>query len=202
MASTHVPVTASDLRQAATLSSTTLAPHIDRDWSINAHNMEWSCRRTLDHVLNCLAWYAHDLANEITHDEGIARDGSGDASLAAMIRSVETLAEVLAIVAEAKPPTVRAMHNWGIADPEGFLAMGTIEIVLHTWDIVTALNGNLSDPAAFDALAGRLLGRLFPEAPGGYPAFATLLYVTGRGDLDGMERVTLWQWHSAPLGNQ
>ena len=150
-------------------------------------------------MLNCLAWYAHDLANHVPDNVGIARDGSGDAPLDAMILSIETLAEVLVIVAESQSPDARAFHNWGISDPEGFLAMGTIEIVLHTWDIAIALSGNLSDPAAFDALAGRLLGRLFPEAPVGRASLATLLYVTGRAELDGMERVTHWRWHSAPL---
>lgn len=193
------PVTSDDLRQAAAISAASLREVIDQDWSVKAHNLRWSCRRTLEHTLNCLAWYAHDLANQIDIDEGAARENAPHASLANLIRSVETLAEVLAVVTDAMPPAARALHNWGTADPEGFRAMGTIEIILHTWDITRALDGRPANPAALADIAGRVLARLFPDAPAGHPPFATLLYVTGRGDLPGLPPVTRWRWHSAPL---
>ena len=195
-------VTAADLRRAAAVSAATLRPLTDRDWSIKAHHLSWSCRRTLDYMLNCLAWYAHDLANEITIEEGAARAGTPHYGIPVLIRTIETLAEVLAIVADAKPAVARASHDWGFADPEGFLAMGTIEIVLHTWDIISELGGDFVEPAAIDDICGRLLTRLFPDAPAGHPSFATLLYVTGRGNLPELSPVTRWRWHSAPIGER
>ena len=66
-----------------------------------------------------LAWYSHDLAIEMTEERGAARDGSPRLPLSEMIFSLRALAEVLAIVAEAKPVTARALHNWGTADGDG-----------------------------------------------------------------------------------
>ena len=44
---------------------------------------------------------------------GAPRDGSPRLPLSELIFSLRALAEVLAIVGEAKPATARALHNWG-----------------------------------------------------------------------------------------
>lgn len=199
MTTPRSPVTPDDLRVAARLCTATLRPVQDSDWSVPARGLRWSCRKTLDHLCDCLAWYAHDLGAEIQTEEGAARHGFPRASIPDLVRSVETLSEVLAIVAAAKGPEVRAWHSWGMADAEGFLAMGTAEILLHSWDIAGGFGVELAKPRRADDLATRLLPRLFPDAPGGDTPFATLLALTGRPRPPERRQARTWRWQNAPL---
>ena len=192
-------VSGDDLRRAGRNSFAVLMPLADRDWSVGAWNMTWTCRKTLDHMLNCLAWYAHDFAGEIKSSVGAARDEMPGATIEDLIITIPNLADVLALVGEGKQFGARGWHDWGIADAEGFLAMGAIEISTHTWDIVMALDPDNAAAAIMPEVAARLLPRLFPEAPTGFGPVETLLWVTGRGELPGLQRVTQWQWHSAPV---
>jgi hypothetical protein len=49
-----------------------------------------------------------------------------------------------------------------MADAEGFLAMGAVEVLLHTWDIATALGVPLAPPDHAEASAAKMVARLFP----------------------------------------
>ena len=195
-----MPVTSVDLRSSAAICRRSLGPVADRDWSIPAHGLTWDCRRTLDHVCDCLAFYAHDLAGRVQLVEGAARDGFASADPAELIRTVEILSEVLCLVADGTPTDVRAFHPYGMADPEGFLAMGAVEVLLHTWDIATAIGAPIAPPDAAEALASKIVARLFPWAPAGVPALDVLLACTGRGQIPGFPPVgPRWAWHAAPV---
>lgn len=193
-------VTTSDLRAAAAICRATLGPVADGDWTLPAHGLAWDRRATLDHTCDCLAFYAHDLAARIRTTEGEARDGAARATPPELIRTVETLAELLCVVADGSPAEVRAFHPWGMADAEGFLAMGAVEILLHTWDVATAFARPLAPADRAEALAGALLPRLFPWAPAGVPAMEALLACTGRVEAAGLPPAgTRWAWHAAPV---
>ena len=56
------PVTAEDLLLAAQICHDALMPAIDRDWSVPAGDLAWSCQTTLDHLPNALLSYANHLA--------------------------------------------------------------------------------------------------------------------------------------------
>ena len=84
----------------------------------------------------------------------------------------------------------------GSADAEGFVAMGCVEIAVHTWDIARGLGVGFDAPAE---LTPKLLNRLFPWAPTGHDAWETFLYCVGRiplGDLP--HQHVAWGWHAAP----
>ena len=198
--STRPAVTPSDLRIAAAICRRTLSPVSDGDWSVPAHGLDWDCRTMLDHACDCLAFYAHDLAGRIQIVEGAARDGFAGADPLELIRTVEILTDVLTLVADGSPAEVRAFHPFGMADPEGFLAMGAVETLLHTWDIATALGVPLTPTDQAEALAGKIVARLFPWAPAGVPAMNALLACTGRGEVAGFASIgTRWRWHAAPV---
>ena len=195
-----MPFTTADLRSAAVVCRQTLGPVVDRVWSVPAHGLEWDCRATLDHVCDCLAFYAHDLAGRIQVVEGAARDGYATADPAELIRTVEILAEVLCLVADGSPAEVRAFHPWGMADAEGFLAMGAIEVLLHTWDIAMAHGVPLAPPDQVADVAAKIVARLFPWAPAAVPAMDALLACTGRTEVAGLAPVgPRWAWHAAPI---
>ncbi len=191
------PVNPDDLRRAATLGRAALEPALDRDWTTLAREMEWTCRRTLDHIPDALVFYAGQLATRASERRPPVRNGDPARSVAELLDVLEAAAAVLAAVAEAAPAGARAFHAAGMADPEGFLAMGCAEILLHTDDIVAALGVPFEPPADLCARVGR---RIFPWAPIEADPWDALRWAGGRIALPGHDRLDdSWWWHCAPL---
>ncbi|MEO3771101.1 maleylpyruvate isomerase N-terminal domain-containing protein [Micromonospora sp. B9E7] len=186
-------VTGADLLQAADEMRRALTPHQERDWSVPAGPLEWSCWTTAAHV-------AHDLLAYAGQVTGRPDDGylpydlriSPDASPAQTLTVVGACAGLLAAAVDAAPTDTRAWH-WGPCDPAGFAAMGVAETLLHTHDITLGLGVPWQPPQRLSAL---VLRRLFPDAPDG-PAPDVLLWATGRGELPGRARRTSWTWRAA-----
>lgn len=189
--------TPDDLHTAAALCRRTLTPALDRDWSVRAGDLDWDCRRTLDHVPDALVLYATHLATAATNRLPRLRDGNPTASLSDLLVTVETAAAVLAAVARAVPAGTRGFHPAGMADASGFLAMGCEEIVIHTDDIAAGLDLPFRPP---DGLTGRVLRRLFPWAPTEGDVWATFRWACGRAALPDRARLAPdWYWHCSPL---
>ncbi len=51
-----------DVRAAAAACREALSGVVDRDWSILAEGLEWSCRQTLEHIPSAQLFYASQLA--------------------------------------------------------------------------------------------------------------------------------------------
>jgi hypothetical protein len=114
-----------------------------------------------------------------------------------LLTIVEALAAVLAEVARAAPPEARGYHGAGMADAEGFVAMGCEEILIHTADIAQGLGLSFRPP---DELTARVLRRLFPWAPTDGDPWAELRWASGRIALPDRPRLGPdWYWHCAPL---
>lgn len=171
------------------------------DWSVKAGGLDWSCLETAEHIAGDLVAYSGQLTGraadgwvpfEIAFDEG---SGPEDA-----IRVIESTGGLLSAVVRTTPPGVRGFHPYphGSADATGFAAMGTAEVLLHTYDIAQALGVDAEPPAA---LCEAVLAWLFPQVmPARTPEdhWATLLWATGRGALAGRPRlVDKWRWHNA-----
>ena len=190
-------VSADDLLDAARGCRTTLAPALGADWSVPAGELDWDCRRTLDHVADALLHYAAHLATRAPARLPHLRDGDPSRTPAELLSVVETAAAILAAVAVSAPPEARGFHGAGMADPEGFLAMGCEETLIHTDDIARGLGLPFRPP---DGLSERVLRRLFPWAPVGEEPWATLRWVSGRAPLGDRPRLDPdWYWHCAPL---
>jgi hypothetical protein len=186
-----------DLLTAAAACRAVLAPALDRDWEVPAREMEWSCRRTLDHIADALLLYAAHLATRATDRRTPPRNGDPAATPAHLLTAVESAAAILAAVVHAAPADARGFHPAGMADPSGFVAMGCEEILCHTWDIAEGLGVPFAGP---DALAGRIVTRMFPWAPTDVPSWDALRWAAGRLALPGRPRLGPdWFWHCAPL---
>ncbi|KOV66296.1 GNAT family N-acetyltransferase [Streptomyces sp. MMG1121] len=174
-----------------------LRPVADRDWeSTRAARLEWSCRKTAEHIASDLIAYAGQLAGraegayvpfDITLDEGTDNTG--------LLYVIETTGTLLATAVRAAPPGVRAFHPYPFrsADREGFAAMGIAEVLLHTHDIAEGL-GIAYTPA--EELAESVLTWIFPHIKPGPAPWPTLLWATGRGELEGRAPVTDWRWRN------
>lgn len=186
-----------DLLRAASLCSETLAPAADADWTVPAGDIGETCRETIDHVVSTQTFYASHLASGAPARLPRLRKHDLDAPLEDVLELVPAAAAVLAAVARGSGPGVRAFHPAGMADPEGFLAMGSDEILVHTGDIATGLGVTFAPPAD---LCARVVARLFPWAPSDTDPWATLQWANGRAPLGERERLDPdWSWHCAPL---
>ena len=190
-------LTIDDLGRAAAVCRSTLEPALDEDWTARAGDLSWTCQRTLDHVVDTLFYYAVMLATRATARPVIPRNGDPDRSPRELLAVVDSATAVLAEVVRAAPPKTRAFHPAGMTDPEGFIAMGCEEILIHTSDIAEGLRRPCHPPLD---LVERVLWRLFPWAPPGHDPWLTLRWACGRVALPDRERLDPnWYWHSAPL---
>ena len=174
-----------------------LAPHGSDDWDVPAGGLGWSCRATLDHLPDTLLLYAAHLASRATQGLPALRAGDASASPRRLLGITVESAHILAATAREAESRVRAFHPAGMADPEGFCAMGCDEILVHGKDIAVGLGVAFEAPAD---LVGRVLNRLFPWAPRGVDPWLALLWANGRTSLPGLGHLgSEWVWQAAPL---
>ncbi|WP_327000079.1 hypothetical protein OHA72_33735 [Dactylosporangium sp. NBC_01737] len=196
-------VTADDLDAALAALATTLAPATGRDWSIRAGSLEWDCWHTAEHAGDVLLSYAAQLvARPATRYVRFLASADTAATAAEVLEFAVAGGGILAAAVRAAPAHVRAYHPTGMADPEGFAAMGCVEALVHGHDIARGLDLTLTPPAD---VCARVLARLFPDTPalpGDPDPWTALLWATGRLDLPGHPRPERWRWQGAPPGER
>lgn len=194
-------VTADDLDVAIGAVVAALAPATGRDWSVRAGSLDWDCWHTAEHVGDCLLSYAAQIAvRPTTRYVRFLASADKDASPAEMLEFAETGARVLASTVRTAPADARAYHPTGMADPEGFAAMGCVEALLHGDDIARGLGLSFGPPSA---ICRGVLGRLFPDHAAdlaGTDPWAALRWATGRTELPGRPQRQSWRWQGAPAG--
>lgn len=203
-------VTAQDLIRSADDVLGLLRSAEGKDWSAPATGLTWTCRETVEHMADSAFTIAGQLGPRPPVDDWVAfgwsrrRDnglgstiyGLDDASPDQLCQVVDSTTGMLAALVETRPASWRAYTAWGgESDPEGFCAMGVVELVVHLHDV--------SEPLGIDwkpdeDLCDRVLRRLSTDAPTGTPRWETLLWATGRGEIDGRERLTEWGWDGRP----
>jgi uncharacterized protein (TIGR03083 family) len=195
-------VTADDLDAAISHVAAALGPAADRDWSVQAGTLEWSCRQTAEHIGDCLMSYAGQIVVRPTgRYVRFMADVDEEASPAEVLEFAEAGGRILVATIRTASPHVRAYHPSGMADPEGFAAMGCVEALLHGQDIAQGLGLPFEPPRD---VCARVLARLFPQATadaGAVDPWRALLWSTGRIELPGLARLREWRWHGAPLSD-
>ena len=186
-----------DVRAAAAVCRDALSGLVDLDWSIRAGPLDWSCRRTLEHIPSAQLFYASHLALPANDRLPRARGGEEQLTVAELLLSLEVNAAILEHVLRAAPPSTRSFHPAGMADPSGFAAMSCDEILIHTADISAGFEVDFKPP---EELCGRVLARLFPWVQTNLGYWESLLCANGRIDLPGVGPQDVnWRWHCAPL---
>ncbi|MEW2118985.1 hypothetical protein AB0945_28090 [Streptomyces sp. NPDC005474] len=204
-------VTADDVEYAVRAAVTALRAAKAPDWGARAGSLEWDCWETVEHLADDLFSYAAQLGPESppldTHIPFVwSRKKPGgpanvifaerEAGTAGLLRVLEASGALLTAIVRTTPPTVRSHHIFGVADPEGFAAMGVVETLVHMHDIAEGLGIDWMPDAD---LCHRALARLFPDAPTDTDRWPTLLWATGRADIPGRPRLTTWRWYGAPV---
>ncbi|WP_406864896.1 GNAT family N-acetyltransferase [Streptomyces sp. HUAS MG47] len=189
---------ADDIDAAVALTAAALRELTDRDWSVPAAGLDWTCYDTAVHIGGDFTAYAGQLTGrardayvpfEITADPGTTPEG--------LVRIVEATGGLLSAVVRTAPEDLTAWHPFGSAGGDGFAAMGVLETLLHTYDILGALGVPGWQGSA--PLAAKVLDRLFPHTPRGDDPWLDLLWATGRADRPGLPRPRAWRWYAEPL---
>ena len=177
---------ADDVRRTSQLCRDQLEPHLDRDWTVRAGPLEWSCRETVAHIADALGFYTAHLASQATEWLKFDIVPHADATNLHLLRLVEAFGAALAHVIEATPPDVHAFHHSGLWNRTGFAAMGCLETLVHTGDVAAGLE------IAFDPphdLCRLIVERVFVGAPRHQDPWEVLWWATGRGELRDRERL-------------
>jgi uncharacterized protein (TIGR03083 family) len=186
-----------DVVVAADVIGEVLYPVSDLDWSVRAGSLDWDVTTTVAHMAGAVAKYALCLSSATTRFIALRLMRYPGATNDDLVAAVTSTARSLAAAAANAPATTRAYHSSGMADAEGFVAMGCVELLVHAGDIAAGLTVELHPP---DDLCERVLQRLFPWVTHAAPPWERLLWATGRIALPeaaGLDES--WRWHAAPL---
>ncbi|UWE09863.1 DinB family protein [Actinacidiphila bryophytorum] len=204
------PVTADDVDLAVQLAVAALRDVPDSGWDQPAGTLEWTCWQTAEHLADDLFAYALQLGPRtppLTTHVPVAwrrETPGGPASTvfvdraeggAGLLQVLDACGALLTSMVRTTSPAVRSHHVYGVSDPAGFGAMGVVETLVHTHDIVSGLGLPFEPPAG---LCAKTLHRLFPDAPGDAEPWPALLWSTGRTALPGRARQSSWRWHGEP----
>jgi len=194
-------VTADGLDAAVSDVVAALRPAAGRDWSVRAGDLDWDCWHTAEHIGDALLSYAVQLAvRPAQRYVRFLATAEEDASGEEVVEFAEAGGRLLVAAVRAAVPGARAYHPSGLADPEGFAAMGCVEVLVHGQDIAQGL-GLSFEPDRDTCRAA--LARLFPDTPAdlaGTDSWGVLQWAAGRSSLPGHPRLQAWGWHGAPLG--
>ena len=117
----------------------------DRDWSVPAGTLEWSCAKTADHAIDTLLAPAFFLASRRLDgypEYGVFTPGP-TASPGVLIEALEASSRILAAVVAAAPPATRAvlfrLPQIETGPPADFVPRGALELILHAHDVCLGL---------------------------------------------------------------
>jgi hypothetical protein len=130
------------------LAVTTLGEVTDRDWSVPAGTLEWSCWQTADHLVDCVFSYALQFAARA--DDGWLEvqelHAMPSATPTVLVQALGAVGEMLAAVLRAAPLGAVASDGvapLGVAD---WAARAIYEVLVHAHDVLDGLGVRLEPP--------------------------------------------------------
>jgi uncharacterized protein (TIGR03083 family) len=190
-------VSVDDLAAAGGLVVQHLRAVEDRDWTAEVQALEWTCWQAADHLASVLLTYATRAAGRATHSSAMARVSDPGLNGRDLVDLIASSVRLLVLALTDLPDGARLFHPAGMADREGYAAMGCDELLVHGVEMATAMGIPFQPP---DELAGRIAMRLFPWSPPGFAGWDTLWWANDRSDLGSHPAPGPgWVWHSRPL---
>ena len=134
--------TVEDLLLVSELVASTWVSAADRDWSVRAGTLDWSCLQTADHAVDCVYAPAFFLASRRTDAyPGVGLDLTlgPRATPLLIVESLQIATRILAGVINDADPDTRAVifrrPKIVVAPSADFAPRGALELVLHAHDI-------------------------------------------------------------------
>ena len=144
--------TVDDLLALTSIVSDSWLSASDRDWSVAAGTLDWSCLHTADHAVDCVWAPAFFLASRRTDTYptvGSNMELGPAATPATLVESLQMAARVLAAVVRDTDASVRAIlfDRLGIVGtPVDFGPRAGLELILHAHDVCTGLGLPFAPP--------------------------------------------------------
>jgi hypothetical protein len=184
------------LQEASAWSVRQWTEHLDDLGGERSAAVGWTPRRTVDHLIDTAFLYSAYVARRATARLPPPRNGDPSLVGSDLVDALVSGMAILVSTLDGMDDGERAFHPSGLADRSGWIGMACTEVLVHTAD---AVPGAAADPA-MDPLAGQVVDRVLPWAPGDYPGWDRLLWATGRADLGHRPpEPDDWWWQSAPL---
>lgn len=144
--------TTDDLEKVAEVVAAGWRSARDRDWSVPAGALEWSCRQTADHLVDCVSAPAFFLASRRTDRYPAGGWSPGiEATPDDYADGLEMAARLMAAVVRGTPDDARAILFQRpeplVRGPVDFVPRSALELVLHAHDVAAALGIALDPPA-------------------------------------------------------
>lgn len=176
----------------------------DDGWGLQAAGLDWTCRETMAHILDDLGAYAMQLSGTHGHEgytplmEFPLTAGrpsctfwpEEEGGTRAVLDCLDAVGGLLVAVVASVPADRTGWHPYGNPDRSALAAMGIVELVLHTRDI---LGAHHIDYRAPDQIVAPCLERIFAHAERSDDPWHDLLAATGRTP---ESRGLAWRWDS------
>lgn len=147
--------TVDDLYTLSSLVAAAWTTASDRDWSVKAETLEWSCTKTADHAVDCVDAPALFLASRRQDrypEVGVDLTLGPNADPPRLVQSLEIATRILAAVVNDAGSDVRAVifrrPEIITAAPHDFPPRAAMELILHAHDVCTGLQVPFEPPAA------------------------------------------------------
>jgi hypothetical protein len=145
--------TVPDLRQLSEVVSAAWMAGADRDWSVGAGTLDWSCIRTADHAVDCVFAPSIFLASrrrDAYPDVGFDLTIGAEATPSRLVQSLQIATRILVAVVLEATEEDRAIifrrHQSLLGQRDDFLARGALELVLHAHDVCAGLGVSFAPP--------------------------------------------------------
>lgn len=129
---------------------------MDRDWSLPAGTLEWSCIRTADHAVDCVYAPALFLASrraDAYPEVGLDLTLGDAATPDRLVESLEIATRMLAAVVRDADDDVRAIIFRRpavlLGRPEDFAPRAALELILHAHDVCAGLGVPFDPPESW-----------------------------------------------------
>jgi len=147
------PFGSADLERLAGLVADGWRRASDRDWTVPAGTLDWSCLATADHAVDCVYAPAFFLASRRLEGYPTACADlrlCADATPARLVESLEIATRILTAVVAATPTTARSILFQGpepvVGAPGDFVPRGALELILHAHDVALGLEIPFTPP--------------------------------------------------------
>ncbi|MDQ1466111.1 MAG: hypothetical protein QOH10_526 [Actinomycetota bacterium] len=193
-----VELATSDLMKAADWAAERWAAFPAQRWDATDTTVEWTPRRTLDHLVDAMLLYSAYVATRARERVSPPRNGDPSSAPGALMDAFRSGIVILTRLLDGFRDDERAYHPSGMADRSGWIGMACTEILVHTED---ATGGGDTPAEPFPvALADAVVDRVLPWAPRDGNGWERLFWATGRASLGGRPpEPSDWWWQSAPL---
>lgn len=193
-----VELATSDLMQSAEWATERWSALPAHRWDAVCTSVEWTSRRTLDHLVDAMLLYSAYVATRARSRVSPPRNGDSVSTPAALLDAFGSGIVILARLLDGFGDDERAFHPSGLADRSGWIGMACTEILVHTEDATGAAGAPAQRFPV--ALADAVVDRVLPWIPSHGNGRERLLWATGRASLGARAPEPAdWWWQSAPL---